>query len=162
MCIRDRYIATALEIYVTGSLNVFNHQSNVDSNNRIVCYDIKELGKQLKKSVCWWSRIRCGTALPLTALPTSPPVITSVSYTHLDVYQRQLQGVSVSRISTPCWKRHRPSRRSLKQKCQRAESGCPMKSSLPMTQNNGWKPFRNMPTSQSWTQPPSTLSLIHI
>ena len=35
-----QYIATALEIYVTGSLNVFNHQSNVDINNRIVCYDI--------------------------------------------------------------------------------------------------------------------------
>ena len=44
-----QYIATALEIYVTGSLNVFNHQSNVDINNRIVCYDIKELGKQRKK-----------------------------------------------------------------------------------------------------------------
>ena len=44
-----QYIATALEIYVTGSLNVFNHQSNVDINNRIVCYDIKELGKQMKK-----------------------------------------------------------------------------------------------------------------
>ena len=44
-----QYIATALEIYVTGSLNVFNHQSNVDIHNRIVCYDIKELGKQLKK-----------------------------------------------------------------------------------------------------------------
>ena len=44
-----QYIATALEIYVSGSLNVFNHQSNVDINNRIVCYDIKELGKQLKK-----------------------------------------------------------------------------------------------------------------
>ena len=44
-----QYIATALEISVTGSLNVFNHRSNVDINNRIVCYDIKELGKQLKK-----------------------------------------------------------------------------------------------------------------
>ena len=44
-----QYIATALEIYVTGSLNVFNHRTNVDINNRIVCYDIKELGKQLKK-----------------------------------------------------------------------------------------------------------------
>ena len=28
---------------------MFNHQSNVDIDNRIVCYDIKELGKQLKK-----------------------------------------------------------------------------------------------------------------
>ncbi len=43
------FIATALEIYVTGSLNVFNHRTNVDIDNRIVCYDIKELGKQLKQ-----------------------------------------------------------------------------------------------------------------
>ena len=42
-------IATALEIYVKGSLNVFNHRTNVDINNRVVCFDIKELGKQLKK-----------------------------------------------------------------------------------------------------------------
>ncbi|WBW49321.1 ATP-binding protein [Peptoniphilus equinus] len=42
-------IATALEIYVTGSLKVFNNPTNVDINNRIVCYDIKELGNQLKK-----------------------------------------------------------------------------------------------------------------
>ena len=42
-------IATALEIYVNGSLNVFNHRTNVDLNNRIVCFDIKALGKQLKK-----------------------------------------------------------------------------------------------------------------
>ncbi len=42
-------IATALEIYVKGSLNVFNHRTNVDIDNRVVCYDIKELGKQLKK-----------------------------------------------------------------------------------------------------------------
>ena len=42
-------LATALEIYVTGSLNVFNHRTNVDIDNRIVCFDIKELGKQLKK-----------------------------------------------------------------------------------------------------------------
>ena len=44
-----QYIATALEIYVTGSLNVFNHQTNVDVHSRVVAYDIKELGKQLKK-----------------------------------------------------------------------------------------------------------------
>ena len=42
-------IATALEIYVNGSLRVFNHQTNVELDNRIVCFDIKELGKQLKK-----------------------------------------------------------------------------------------------------------------
>ena len=42
-------LATSLEMYVTGSLNVFNHRTNVDINNRLVCFDIKELGKQLKK-----------------------------------------------------------------------------------------------------------------
>lgn len=43
------HVATALEIYVSGSLNVFNHRTNVDIENRLVCYDIKDLGKQLKK-----------------------------------------------------------------------------------------------------------------
>nr|WP_311844171.1 ATP-binding protein [Lactococcus lactis] len=42
-------IAAALELYVAGSLNVFNHRTNVELNNRLVCFDIKELGKQLKK-----------------------------------------------------------------------------------------------------------------
>jgi type IV secretory pathway VirB4 component len=42
-------LATALEIYVSGSLNVFNHRTNVDVTNRVVCYDIKDLGKQMKK-----------------------------------------------------------------------------------------------------------------
>ena len=42
-------LATALEIYVTGSLNVFNHRTNVEIKSRIVCYVIKKLGKQLKK-----------------------------------------------------------------------------------------------------------------
>ena len=44
-----RHVATALEIYVKGSLNLFNHRTNVDIHNRLVCYDIKQLGKQPKK-----------------------------------------------------------------------------------------------------------------
>ena len=42
-------IAAALELYVNGSLNIFNHRTNVDIHNRLVCFDIKELGTQLKK-----------------------------------------------------------------------------------------------------------------
>ena len=42
-------IAAALELYVSGSLNVFNHRTNVELENRLVCFDIKQLGKQLKK-----------------------------------------------------------------------------------------------------------------
>ena len=47
--IQAQRIATALEIYVNGSLRVFNHRTNVQLDNRIVCFDIKDLGKQLKK-----------------------------------------------------------------------------------------------------------------
>ena len=42
-------IATALEIYVNGSLSVFNHRTDVELGNRAVCFDIKDLGKQLKR-----------------------------------------------------------------------------------------------------------------
>ncbi len=43
------YIAKVLELYVTGYLNVFNHRTNVNIENRLVCYDIKELGNSLKQ-----------------------------------------------------------------------------------------------------------------
>ncbi len=44
-----RRLAAALELYVSGSLSLFNHRTNVDVRNRLVCYDLKELGKQLKQ-----------------------------------------------------------------------------------------------------------------
>ena len=43
-----RSLALALELFATGSLNVFAHQTNVDTQNRILCYDIQELGENLK------------------------------------------------------------------------------------------------------------------
>ena len=46
---RADYVADALDIYVNGSLNLFNHHTNVDIKNRLVCFDIKDLGTQLKK-----------------------------------------------------------------------------------------------------------------
>ena len=42
-------VAQALDLYVSGSLNFFNHRTTVDINNRLVCFDIKELGKNLRK-----------------------------------------------------------------------------------------------------------------
>ena len=62
------HLATALEIYVTGSLNVFNARTNVDLQNRLVCFEIKELGKQLKKlgmlilQDCVWNRVTVNRA----------------------------------------------------------------------------------------------------
>ena len=42
-------MAQALDLYVNGSLNFFNHRTTVDISNRLVCFDIKGLGKNLKK-----------------------------------------------------------------------------------------------------------------
>ncbi len=46
---KAKHIADCMQIYVTGSLNVFNHRTNVDVHNRVVCYDTKELGNALKE-----------------------------------------------------------------------------------------------------------------
>lgn len=42
-------LADALEIYVHGSLRYFNHRTNVEISNRLVSFNIKDLGKSLKK-----------------------------------------------------------------------------------------------------------------
>ena len=42
-------LATAMELYVTGSLSYLNHRTNVDIHNRVVCFDISGLGQNLKK-----------------------------------------------------------------------------------------------------------------
>ena len=65
------FSATALEIYVNGSLNVFNHRSNIDMNNhRVLCFQLKSLGKALKK---------IGLALPVCGFlffPAFPLAVT--------------------------------------------------------------------------------------
>ena len=58
-----KYLRTSLEVYVHGSLNYFNHRTNVDLSNRVICFDIKELGEQLKNLAMLvvqetvWSRV---------------------------------------------------------------------------------------------------------
>jgi hypothetical protein len=65
-------VATALEIYVHGSLNIFNRRTNVNINSRIICFDIKQLGKQLKKLGMLilqdqvWGRVTANRALKKT------------------------------------------------------------------------------------------------
>ena len=44
-----RRIATALELYCTGSLNMFNFPTNVDLNSRVTCFVLKNLGENLRK-----------------------------------------------------------------------------------------------------------------
>ena len=96
-----KYIATALEIYVTGSLNVFNHQTNVDTQNRIVCYDIKELGKQLKKIGMMivqdqvWNRV------------TRNRVLHKATRYYIDEFHLLLVESQTAAYSAEIWKRFR-------------------------------------------------------
>jgi hypothetical protein len=94
-------IATALEIYVTGSLNVFNHRTNVDITNRLVCYDIKELGKQLKKLGMLilqdqvWGRVTANRALKKT------------TWFYQDEFHLLLKEEQTAAYSVEIWKRFR-------------------------------------------------------
>ena len=96
-----QYIATALEIYVTGTLNVFNHHTNVDVNSRIVCYDIKELGKQLKKIGMLvvqdqvWNRVTINRAAHKT------------TRYYLDEFHLLLKEEQTASYSVEIWKRYR-------------------------------------------------------
>ncbi len=42
-------LVNSLEMFVNGSQSLFNHRTNIDMNNRIICFDIRDLGNQLKK-----------------------------------------------------------------------------------------------------------------
>jgi type IV secretory pathway VirB4 component len=94
-------IATALEIYVTGSLRVFNHRTNVQLDNRLVCYDIKELGKQLKKLGMLilqdqvWGRVTANRTLKKT------------TWFYQDEFHLLLKEEQTAAYSVEIWKRFR-------------------------------------------------------
>jgi len=94
-------IATALEIYCTGSLNVFNHRTNVELSNRLVCYDIKELGKQLKKLGMLilqdqvWGRVTANRAMKKT------------TWFYQDEFHLLLKEEQTAAYSVEIWKRFR-------------------------------------------------------
>lgn len=96
-----QHVATALEIYVTGSLNVFNHRTNVNLENRLVCYDIKELGKQLKKlgmlilQDAVWNRV----TINRTARKTT--------WFYIDEFHLLLKEEQTAAYSVEIWKRFR-------------------------------------------------------
>ena len=96
-----QYVATALELYVTGSLNVFNHRTTVNVRNRVVSYDIRELGKQLKKIGMLivqdqvWNRVTVNRA-----------VGKSTRY-YIDEFHLLLKEEQTAAYSVEIWKRFR-------------------------------------------------------
>ncbi len=109
------YIATALEIYVSGSLSVFNHQTNVNIRNRVVCYDIRELGKQLKKIGMHivqdqvWNRVtenRYASISPDPEGGDSAPIRKATRY-YMDEFHLLLKEEQTAAYSVEIWKRFR-------------------------------------------------------
>ncbi len=94
-------LATALEIYVTGSLNVFNHRTNVNLSNRLICFDIKELGKALKKIAMLilqdqvWNRVTLNRAAHKT------------TWFYQDEFHLMLKDEQTAAYSVEIWKRFR-------------------------------------------------------
>lgn len=94
-------VATSLDLYVTGSHNVFNHTTNVDMNNRIICFDIRKLGTQLKKvgmlivQEMVWNRVSTNRALQ-----------KSTRY-YIDEFHLLLKERQTAKYSAEIWKRFR-------------------------------------------------------
>lgn len=42
-------VEISLDVFINGSLNIFNHENNVDSNNRVVAYGIRDMDEELSK-----------------------------------------------------------------------------------------------------------------
>ena len=94
-------IATALEIYVNGSLNIFNHRSNVDmDSHRVLCFQLKSLGKALKEigllimQDAVWNRVTANREKHKT------------TWFYIDEFHLLLKG-QTGAFSTEIWKRFR-------------------------------------------------------
>lgn len=96
-----RQIAASLEIYVFGSLNIFNNRTNMDIHNRLVCFDIKQLGNQLKKLGMLifqdqiWSRV------------TANRMIGNSTRYYIDEFHLLLKEPQTAAYSVEIWKRFR-------------------------------------------------------
>ena len=94
-------IATALEIYVNGSLNVFNHRSNIRmDDHRVLCFQLKSLGKALKEigllimQDAVWNRVTANRSKHKT------------TWFYIDEFHLLLKGQTGS-FSVEIWKRFR-------------------------------------------------------
>lgn len=49
---RAQQLALALQLFATGSMKTFAQSTNIDMSNRLICFNINRLGKQLKPGEC--------------------------------------------------------------------------------------------------------------
>lgn len=95
-----QHVASSLELYVTGSLNLFNHRTNVDISNRLVCFDIKEVGNNLRKLAMLivqdqvWNRVSANRGEKATRY-------------YIDEFHLLLKEPQTAAYSVEIWKRFR-------------------------------------------------------
>lgn len=94
-------VFNSLEMFVNGSQNLFNHQTNIDMSNRIICFDIKELSNQLKKvgmlivQDTVWNRVSENRNLK------------KITRYYIDEFHLLLKEEQTAKYSAEIWKRFR-------------------------------------------------------
>ncbi len=98
---RAKELAMIMEVYVSGSMRVFNHRTNVDTKNRVVCYDLKSLGDNLKRLGMLivqdqvWARVVQNRAAGIT------------TRYYVDEFHLMLRDEQTAKYSVDIWKRFR-------------------------------------------------------
>ena len=94
-------VSNSLEMFTSGSQNLFNHRTNIDMTNRIICFDIKELGNQLKKvgmlivQDTVWNRVSANREMK------------SITRYYIDEFHLLLKEEQTAKYSAEIWKRFR-------------------------------------------------------
>ncbi len=94
-------VYNSLEMFVNGSQNLFNHHTNIDMSNRIICFDIKELSNQLKKvgmlivQDTVWNRVSENRNLK------------KITRYYIDEFHLLLKEEQTAKYSAEIWKRFR-------------------------------------------------------
>lgn len=98
---RAKEMAMIMEVYVSGSMRVFNHRTNVDIQSRVVCYDLKSLGDNLKRLGMLivqdqvWTRVVRNRAAGIT------------TRYYIDEFHIMLRDEQTAKYSVDVWKRFR-------------------------------------------------------
>ncbi len=94
-------VSNSLEMFTSGSQNLFNHHTNIDMSNRIICFDIRELGNQLKKvgmlivQDTVWNRVSANREKK------------KITRYYIDEFHLLLKDEQTAKYSAEIWKRFR-------------------------------------------------------
>lgn len=94
-------LADALELYVHGSLNVFNHHTNINPQNRLICFDISQLGENIKDLAMLilqdyvWNKV------------TTNREVSKMTWYYMDEFHKLLAEQQTSNYSVTFWKQFR-------------------------------------------------------